>query len=159
MLLQTWQRWKNDTLAKLFQGFRQQVIWPTLLWGNNLRIHKKNIWLTTTTSWKPATFLHRSLCKPGENLLYILKFVNEADRDLDPSRWEKKDSHKISSRVLSILQGSYLTTLSRAVLLWFYLSSSSVIQTSCLNKSLEMKWFYGLEQEKFIEYDFCPHRE
>ena len=28
-------------------------------------------------------------------------------------------------------------------------------QTSCLNKSLVLKWFYGLEQEKIIEYDLC----
>ena len=34
MLLQTWQRWKKHTLAKLLQGFRQQVTWPTLLAGN-----------------------------------------------------------------------------------------------------------------------------
>ena len=33
------------------------------------------------------------------------------------------------------------------------------LQTSCLNKSLVLKWFYGLEQEKIIENDFCPHRE
>ena len=32
-------------------------------------------------------------------------------------------------------------------------------QTSCLNKSLVQKWFYGLEREKIIEYDFCSHRE
>ena len=31
MLLETWQRCKNHTLAKLLQGFRQQVTWPTLL--------------------------------------------------------------------------------------------------------------------------------
>ena len=31
MLLKTWQRCKNHTLAKLLQGFRQQVTWPTLL--------------------------------------------------------------------------------------------------------------------------------
>ena len=29
-------------------------------------------------------------------------------------------------------------------------------QTSCLNKSLVLKWLYGLEQEKI---DFCPFRE
>ena len=32
-----------------------------------------------------------------------------------------------------------------------------LFQTSCLKKSLVLKWFYGLEQEKNIEYDFCPH--
>ena len=36
---------------------------------------------------------------------------------------------------------------------------SSVIQTSCLKKSLVLKCFYGLKREKIIEYDFCPHRE
>ena len=34
-----------------------------------------------------------------------------------------------------------------------------VAQTSCLNKSLLLKWFYGLEWEKIIEHDFCPHQE
>ena len=51
----SWQRWKNHTLAKLLQGFRQQVTWPTHLKGNNLRILLCNIWLTTT-SQKPPTF-------------------------------------------------------------------------------------------------------
>ena len=37
MLLETWQRWKNHTLAKILQDFRQQVNWPTLLGGNKLR--------------------------------------------------------------------------------------------------------------------------
>ena len=36
MLIKTWQRWKNHTLAKLLQGFRKQVTWLTLLGGNNL---------------------------------------------------------------------------------------------------------------------------
>ena len=49
----------------------------------------------------PSTFLQWSLCEPGENL------------PLDA----KKDSHKISSRGLS-----------RAVLIWFYFSSSIVIK-------------------------------
>ena len=82
MLLKTWERWRNHTLDKLLQGFRQQVTWPTLLGGKNLGNPYKNCWLTTTTSLNPSTFLHWSLYKPGENLL------------LD----EKKDSHKISNR-------------------------------------------------------------
>ena len=36
--LKIWQRGKNHTLVKLLQGFKQQVTWPTLLWGNNLRV-------------------------------------------------------------------------------------------------------------------------
>ena len=52
--LKTWQMFKNHTLAKLIQGFRQQVTWPTLLGGNNQRI--LIIWLTTTKVKKHPTF-------------------------------------------------------------------------------------------------------
>ena len=36
VLLETWQRWKKHTLAKLLQGFRREVTWPTLHGGNSL---------------------------------------------------------------------------------------------------------------------------
>ena len=45
-----------------------------------------------------------------------------------------------------------MPTLQNSLL--FFLS-----QTSCLNKSLVLKWIHELEREKIIEYDFCPHRE
>ena len=35
--------------------------------------------------------------------------------------------------------------------------ASEVSETSCLNKSLVLKRFYGLEREKIIEYDFYAH--
>ena len=47
--------------------------------------------------------------------------------------------------------------LSKTVWIVFYFNS---FETSCrLNKSLVLKWFYGLEREKIIEYDFYTHRE
>ena len=45
------------------------------------------------------------------------------------------------------------------VYLLFKGTNPSPLQTSCLNKSLVLKWFYGLEWKKIIEYDFCPHWE
>ena len=42
MLLKTCQRCKNHTLAKLIQGFRQQVTWPTLLGGINIEEYLAN---------------------------------------------------------------------------------------------------------------------
>ena len=40
-----------------------------------------------------------------------------------------------------------------------YSSNQSATETSCLNKTLVLKCFYGLKREKIIKYDFCQHQE
>ena len=73
---------------------------------------------------KTIYLLHRSLCEPSENLLLDEK---------------KKDSHKIlaeakgsrTKNVIFLMAGPlrpYPLFLTKAVLLWFHMSSSSVIQ-------------------------------
>ena len=64
ILLKTWQRRENHTLAKLLQGFREQVTWPTLLADNFLVEYFANNKLKIINLSK-----HWSLCEPGENLL------------------------------------------------------------------------------------------
>ena len=95
MLLKTWPRLKNHTLAKLLQEFRQKVTWPTLLGGNNMRILLKEyfannntklktinlfIVLTLQTWWESPTRREKKICKsiiqvcPFLKNLYFLTF-------------------------------------------------------------------------------------
>ena len=94
---------KNHTLAKLLQVFRQQVTWTMLL-----RI-------------QPENSLEEYLVDNKNNKLKIINvFTSISVRTWweSPTRWDKKDSLNISRRGLT-----------SAVLLWFHLSSSSVIQS------------------------------
>ena len=63
---------EKHTLAKLLQGFRQQVTWPTLLEGGNNLDHGYLKGDMGSEVQKPSTFLQWSLCEPGENLLLDL---------------------------------------------------------------------------------------
>ena len=60
----------------------------------------------------------------------------------------------IFKRFTIIKKHSYGTYISPALILYEH-----KLQTSCLNKSLVLKWFDGLEREKIIVYYFCPNRE
>ena len=98
MLLQRWQRWNNNhTLDKLLQGFRQV---KCDLANDPWRQH-------------PEKSLEEYLVDNNNNKL---KTINLFTSISVRTWWEKKDSHKISSRGLT-----------RAVLLWFHLSASSVL--------------------------------
>ena len=64
-------------LAKLLQGFRQQVTWQTLLGGGKNLDHvylKGNMGIEVQ---KPSLLLQWSQCEPGESLLLGEKYLKQ----------------------------------------------------------------------------------
>ena len=70
MLLKTWQRWKNHTLAKLLKGFRQQVL-------DHICIHYN---YTYTTS-KPNVHQMYTRCTQHVHHMYITCTLNVRNMD------------------------------------------------------------------------------